>query len=64
MAYRFNNHNRFAEERDLEPTSQFQEALSDHRQEERERNAAGWWRNLSFVALGIVVALVAMWVMR
>lgn len=63
MANKLSDLNRFAEELDLAP-SQLEDALWDRPQEEkRERNAGGWRRSLSFVALAIVVALIAMWVM-
>jgi hypothetical protein len=63
MANKISNHNRFEAELDTIP-SQLQEALWDRRQEERERVAAGWRRNLSFVALAVVAAVLAMLVMR
>jgi len=70
MANRFSNHNRFAaEELDTVPSqlgalpSQSQEALWSLRQEERERHAAAWRRNLSVAALAIVVAIAA-WFIR
>ncbi|MGK6306143.1 hypothetical protein [Variovorax sp. DT-64] len=63
MANKISNHNRFEAELDTNP-SQLQEALWDLRQEEREKVAAGWRRNLSFVALAVVAAVVAMLLMK
>lgn len=63
MANKIRNHNRFEAELDTNP-SQLQEALWDLRQQERERLAAGWRRNLSFLALALVLALAAILVMR
>ncbi|NDZ17902.1 hypothetical protein [Variovorax sp. WS11] len=62
MAKRFSDHNRFAAALDTGPT-QLQE-LSDFHQEQREPDAPGWRRHLSLIALAIVVAVVAVVVMR
>jgi hypothetical protein len=64
MANKLSDPNRFAEELDLAP-SQLEDALWDHLQEEeeRERNAGSWRRDLSLAALATVVVLIAMWVM-
>jgi hypothetical protein len=62
MANKISNHNRFEAELDTNP-SELQEALWDRRQQERERIAAGWRRNFSFIALAVVAAVLAMLVM-
>lgn len=63
MATRLSTRDRVAEEPDTEPT-QLQELLQDRRRDERERNSAGWRRNLSLGALLVAVALVGMLVFR
>jgi hypothetical protein len=62
MANKISNHNRFEAELDTSP-SQLQEALWDRREEERERTAAGWRRNLIFITLAVVAVAAAMLVM-
>ncbi|VTU26190.1 hypothetical protein H4CHR_01746 [Variovorax sp. PBS-H4] len=59
MANKISNHNRFEAELDTIP-SQLQEALWDLRQQEREKLAAGWRRNLSFLALAVVATVLVM----
>ena len=63
MATRLSTRDRVAEDPDTEPT-QLQELLQDRRRDERERNSAGWRRNLSLGALLVAVALVGMLVFR
>ena len=63
MAKRLTTHNRFSAQLDSAP-SRLDELTFDHRLQERQEYTAGWRRNLSFVALVVVVVLVALFMAR
>ena len=63
MTKRLNTHNRFSAPQDSAP-SRLDELTFDHRFQEREEHNAGWRRNLSFVALAVVVVLLALFAAR
>lgn len=63
MARRSNTHNRFSAELDSEP-SRLDELTFHSRLEERERRAAGWRRNLLYMALIVAGVAFATFVTR